>query len=181
MAELCQNHSYDDFLTERAESLTKLIEENYWKGEYYSSKDYVDDRANAIAVLCGICPAERYPAMRKILLTVFNSTPYMERFVLCALCEMGYIRDAFNRMMSRYYNLAVNDNSTLWEDFFILGTRNHAWTGSPVEIAFKYILGFKTEDGFNSYTVDPIKDIFKKIDCSFNLNGKVIKLHFNNK
>jgi len=181
MAELCQNHSYDDFLTERAESLTKLIEENYWKGEYYSSKDYVDDRANAIAVLCGICPAERYPAMRKILLTVFNSTPYMERFVLCALCEMGYIRDAFNRMMSRYYNLAVNDNSTLWEDFFILGTRNHAWTGSPVEIAFKYILGFKTDDGFNSYTVDPVKDIFKKIDCSFNLNGKVIKLHFNNK
>ncbi|MBQ3100881.1 MAG: hypothetical protein IJC50_07825 [Clostridia bacterium] len=178
MADLSGNHKYDDFLTERAQSLTKLIEENYWKGEYYSSKDFVDDRANAIAVLSGICPPERYPAIRKILLTVFNSTPYMERFVLCALCEMGYIRDAYNRMMSRYYNLAVNDNSTLWEDFFILGTRNHAWTGSPVEIAFKYILGFKTNDGFNTYTVDPIKDIFGKVDCSFNLNGKVEKLHF---
>lgn len=177
MAELCGNHDYDAFLSERAESLTALIEKNYWKGEFYASKDFVDDRANAIAVLSGICPPERYPTMRKILLTVFNSTPYMERFVLYALCEMGYIHDAYNRMMSRYYNLARNENSTLWEDFYILGTRNHAWSGSPVEIAFKYLLGFKTDDGFNSYTIDPVKGIFKNIDCSFNLNGKVEELH----
>lgn len=177
MAQISGEHRFDDFLKERSESLAELVEKHFWRGEYYSSREFVDDRANAIAVLSGVCPKERYPAMRKILLTVFNSTPYMERFVLCALCEMGYIHDAYNRMMARYYNLARNENSTLWEDFYILGTRNHAWTGSPVEIAFKYLLGFKTEDGFNTFTVDPVKGIFNKIDCSFNLNGKVVSLH----
>ena len=101
----------------------------------------------------------------------------MERFVLCALCEMGYINDAYNRMMSRYYNLARNENSTLWEDFYILGTRNHAWTGSPVEIAFKYLLGFRTDDGFNTFTVSPVKGIFNEINCSFNLNGKTVEIN----
>jgi len=176
MAEISGDHRFDGFLRERCVSLSALIEINFWKGQYYSSRDFVDDRANAIAVLSGVCPVDRYPLMRKILLTVFNSTPYMERFVLCALCEMGYVRDAYDRMMSRYYNLARNDNSTLWEDFYILGTKNHAWTGSPVEIAFKYLLGFKTTDGFKSFTVDPVKGIFEEIECSFNLNGSVVSL-----
>ncbi len=53
MAELCGNHEHDAFLKQRSESLTALIEENFWKGQYYSSRDFVDDRANAIAVLSG--------------------------------------------------------------------------------------------------------------------------------
>ena len=177
MAEICGNHDYDAFLQERIDTISASVEKYFWKNDHYASGNFVDDRANAIAMLSGICPEERYPAIRKVLLTVFNSTPYMERFVLKALCDMGYIKDAFNRMMSRYYNLAVNENTTLWEDFFILGTRNHAWTGCPLEIAFKYILGFKTEDGFNSYTIDPVDGIFKEIECSFNIAGENVKLH----
>jgi len=101
----------------------------------------------------------------------------MERFVLKALCEMGYIKDAYNRMMSRYYNLAMNENSTLWEDFYILGTKNHAWTGCPLEIAFKYILGLDTEDAFKTYTINPIPGIFKEIKTSFQVNGEIVNLH----
>ncbi len=177
MAEICGNHEFDGFLQERIDTISANVEKYFWKNDHYASGNFVDDRANAIAMLSGICPEERYPAIRKVLLTVFNSTPYMERFVLKALCDMGYIKDAFNRMMSRYYNLAVNENSTLWEDFFILGTRNHAWTGCPLEIAFKYILGFKTEDGFNSYTINPVDGIFKEIECSFNIAGENVELH----
>ncbi len=177
MAEICGNHEFDEFLNERIATISANVEKYFWKVDHYASGNFVDDRANAIAMLSGICPEERYPAIRKVLLTVFNSTPYMERFVLKALCDMGYIKDAYNRMMSRYYNLAVNENSTLWEDFFILGTRNHAWTGCPLEIAFKYILGFKTEDGFNSYNVDPVDGIFKEIECSFNIAGENVELH----
>ncbi len=177
MADITGRHEHDEFLKERIETLSENIEKYFWKNDHYASGNFVDDRANAIAVLAGICPKERYPHMRKVLLTVFNSTPYMERFVLKALCEMGYIKDAYNRMMSRYYNLAVNENSTLWEDFYILGTRNHAWSGSPLEIAFKYILGFKTEDGFKSFTIDPVPGIFKEIYCSFNVDGETIELH----
>ena len=101
----------------------------------------------------------------------------MERFVLKALCEMGYVRDAYNRMMSRYYNLAINENSTLWEDFFILGTKNHAWTGCPLEIAFRYILGFETQDGFQTYTIRPVAGIFKEIKSTIQIGGKTVSLH----
>lgn len=177
MAEICGRHEFDDFLKERVDTLSANIEKYFWKNDHYASGDFVDDRANAIAMLSGVCPPERFPNIRKVLLTVFNSTPYMERFVLKALCEMGYIKDAYNRMMSRYYNLAVNENTTLWEDFYILGTRNHAWSGSPLEIAFRYLLGFKTEDGFKSYTIDPVDGIFKNIECSFNINGENVTLY----
>lgn len=176
MAEILNRHEFDEFLRTRIETLSASIEKFFWKGDHYASGSFVDDRANAIAMLSGACPPERYPAIRKVLLTVFNATPYMERFVLKALCEMGYIKDAYHRMMSRYYNLIVNENSTLWEDFYILGTRNHAWSGSPLEIAFRYFLGLKTEDAFQTYTIHPVPGIFKKIQCSFQAGGKEISL-----
>lgn len=167
MAKICRNSTYDAFLEERIRRLSEGIETHFWNGAYYTSTGFADDRANAIAVLSGVCPNERYPAVRKVLLSVANSTPYFERFVLTALCEMGYVEDAYRRMMARYYNLAMNDNSTLWEDFHILGTKNHAWSGCPLEIAFKYFLGLKTEDGFKTYTVSPVPNIFKEIRYSF--------------
>ena len=176
MAEKTGNHSFDAFLNERVELLSANIEKYYWKEDHYASGELVDDRANAVAMLSGICPEERYPNIRKVLLTVFNSTPYMERFVLTALCKMGYIDDAFDRMMSRYYKLAKNENSTLWEDFYILGTRNHAWSGSPVEIAFRYLLGISSDDGFKTFNVNPHKGIFGYINATFNANGKTVKI-----
>jgi len=177
IGEILGQHQFDEFLQGRIKTISESIDKYFWKRDHYASGVFVDDRANAIAVLCGICPEERYPAVRKVLLTVFNSTPYMERFVLKALCEMGYIKDAYNRMMSRYYNLTVNENSTLWEDFYILGTKNHAWTGSPLEIAFRYILGLDTKDAFKRYTVNPIPGIFKEINCTFPVNGETVEIH----
>ena len=171
----CGNHRYDDFLNQRIDTLTASIEKHFWQGEYYASQNFVDERANAIAVLSGVCPAERYAQVRKILLTVCHSTPYFERFVLLALCEMGFVKDAYNRMMCRYYGLATNENSTMWEDFFILGTKNHAWSGCPLEIAFKYILGLKTDDGFKSYVVSPVEGIFNQINCTFAADGKRVE------
>lgn len=176
MAEKCGNHEYDEFLNQRIALISEGIEKYFWNGKYYTSGSFVDDRANAVAVLSGICPEERYLEIRKILLTVFNSTTYFERFVMAALCEMGYIKDAYNRIMSRYYNLATNENSTLWEDFFILGTRNHAWSGCPLEFAFKYVLGLRTEDAFKTYTVSPVKDIFGEFSCSFRAGGETISI-----
>ena len=176
-AEIIDRHEYDEFLKQRIERITDYIEKNYWKGNYYASGDFVDERANAFAVLSGLCPEERYPYIRYILISVFNSTPYMERFVLSALCEMGYYADAYKRMMSRYYNLIVNENSTLWEDFYILGTKNHAWSGSPLEIAYKYFLGLRTDDAFDSYTVKPVPGIFKEINCCFPLKGSAEHIH----
>ena len=177
MADISGNHNYDEFLNQRIEIISQSIEQKFWKGKFYASGDFVDDRANAIAVLSGVCPKDRYEKMMKILVTVYNSTPYFERFVLTALCEMGYVKEAYRRMMTRYYPLITNDNSTLWEDFYLLGTRNHAWSGSPLEIAFKYILGLKTEDGFKTYSISPVKDVFKEIHCTFPIGGNKVEKH----
>ena len=177
MAAECNNHAYDEFLSQRVRIISEGIENHFWQGEYYASGEFVDERANAVAVLSGICPQDRYAQVRKILLTVCHSTPYFERFVLLALCEMGYVKDAYNRMMCRYYGLATNENSTLWEDFFILGTKNHAWSGCPLEIAFKYILGLKTDDAFKSYTLSPVEDIFGEIKCTFQTANERVEKH----
>lgn len=129
----------------------RSIEDNFnkcfWKGKYYSSAGVVDDRANAMAVLSGLAESDKYPAIRKILLSVHNATPYMENYVLEALCSMGFYQDAYNRMSERYAGLAANENSTLWEDFHILGTRNHAWSGAPLTILFKHFAGITVEKG----------------------------------
>ena len=38
-------------------------------------------------------------------------------------------------------SLIENENTTLWEDFNHLGTKNHAWSGGPAPILFKYFAG----------------------------------------
>lgn len=167
MAEILGDHRFDDFITARKTLIGKAFHKTFWKKFYYSSGSVVDDRANAMAVLAGLCPENCYQYIRMVLLSTFNATVYMENYILMALCEMGYYKDAYRRMVSRYYPLAVNENSTLWEDFFIPGTTNHAWTGAPVTIAFKYFLGLDTTDGFKTYTIHPQKEIFHEMTAEF--------------
>ncbi len=165
MADELKNDAYNDFLTARMEAIERTFNAKYWKEDgYYASGEFVDDRANSMAVLSGLCEKEKYPQIRYLLMSVFNSTTYMENYVLIALCEMGYKADAFRRMMCRYQPLINNENSTLWEDFFHLGTRNHAWSGGPATVLLRYFAGVKED-----LTVETPEDIFplKSIKCSF--------------
>ena len=142
-AEIIGDHGYDDFLKERKSAIETNFEKRYWKGGFYSSGNAADDRANAMAVIVGLCGKERYDAIRFVLNEVHNASVYMEGYVLTALCEMGFREDAFYRMKSRYSRLISNENSTLWEDFSYLGTKNHAWSGAPITILFRYFAGVK--------------------------------------
>ena len=180
MASLLDDHRFDDFLSQRKDILSAAFEKNFWNGRFYASGNFVDDRANAMAVLSGLCPKERYPDIRDILLSVFNSTVYMENYILTALCEMGYYEEAYRRMMSRYYNLASNENSTLWEDFFIQGTKNHAWSGAPATIAFRYFLGLDSTDGFRTFTVNPVSGLFDHMEASFMTKQGPVKVSYHN-
>lgn len=178
VADLLDDHRYDSFINERIEQIGSNFNKRFWKGSYYASKDVVDDRANAVAVLAGLCEKENYEKIKGILLKVFNATVFMENFVLEALCQMGYIEEAYRRMVSRYYNLAVNENSTLWEDFFILGTKNHAWSGAPATIAFKYFLGIDTDDGFKTYTFKPVEGLFDNMSCEFYMGDNKVTINY---
>lgn len=180
MAVKIGNHKYDELINIRKKSLEDNFDKHFWKGKYYASQNFVDDRASAMAVLSGLCKKDNYEKVMKILVSVFNSTVYMENYVLVALCEMGYINEAYKRMVSRYYNLAVNENTTLWEDFYILGTKNHAWSGAPITIAFKYFMGIDTKDGFKTFTVNPVKSLFKKMNCRFEIKDGLVVIDVNN-
>lgn len=138
MAEELQDGRYTEFLRARKESIENNFERAFWTGKGYSSGKVMDDRANAMAVVVGLADIEHADRIRDVLDTVFNATTYMEGYVLEALCRLGFKEDAYKRMMSRYYPLIVNENSTLWEDFFVLGTRNHAWTGAPLTIVCRH-------------------------------------------
>ena len=175
MADVLENHNYDEFISNRMKAIEECFVKRYWneKWKCFASGDFVDDRANAMAVLSGLCDKERYPYIKLILESVFNSTTYMENYVLCALCEMGYKESAFKRMMCRYQPLINSPNSTLWEDFFRLGTRNHAWSGAPVTVLLRYFAGINNDLSVNETDIYPLK----KLDCSFvNKNGKRIRI-----
>ena len=163
--------AYNEFVKARKSAIKATFEDRYWKVAYYASGDFADDRANAMAVLSGLCPKEKYPAISYLLMSVFNSTTYMENYVLTALCEMGYKQDAFRRMMARYYPLIENENTTLWEDFYHLGTKNHAWTGAPVTILFKYFAGVQSDYSVNETSISPLK----RVNCEFrNQKGETV-------
>ena len=80
----------------------------------------------------------------------------MEAFVLESLFQMGFYKEGYKRMLKRYDGLIDNENTTLWEDFEVLGTRNHAWSGGPLTIFYKYFAGIsiKNQDGY-VVVIDP--------------------------
>jgi alpha-L-rhamnosidase len=179
MSGILDDHQFDKFINSRISSIEQNFNNQFWQGEYYSSNGVVDDRSNAMAVLVGLSKEQYNRKISFVLQTTFNASIYMEGYVLSALCEMGCYHEAYMRLRSRYYNLAVNENSTLWEDFFILGTKNHAWSGSPAMIAFKYFMGIDTDDNFKSYTVNPVPDLFDYQRVQFMLSdGKLVTVEY---
>ncbi len=129
-----------------------------------------DDRANALAVLSGLADinnSTRFETIKHVLTTVYNSSPYMERYVLDALCEMGLVEEAQARIRTRYKAMVEEDYSTLWEFWDKgSGTMNHAWSGGPLLTMSQYMAGIApSEPGYATYTVKPELGNLKSIDC----------------
>ena len=132
-----------DFINERMSSIegsyNKLFNKN---NEFFYGKTdngQPDDRANALAFLSGLAPRESYSGITKVLSTTENSSPYMEKYVLDALCMMGEVDLAVKRIKRRYKGMVDEDYSTLWEFWTKEGTKNHAWSGGPLIIMDKYL------------------------------------------
>lgn len=144
----------------------------YWdeKLQHYHTPDYTeqpDDRVQAMAVLAGFVPKERYEAMRKFFKKHYQSSTYMEKYVLEALCKMGYYDDALERMEKRFGNMVAAKYTTLWEGWMYTGGRgmkyksghgtyNHAWSGGGLTILSQYIAGIApVEPAFKRFAVQP--------------------------
>ncbi len=180
----------------------KTIRDNFdkvfWTGTEYRDPKYggqTDDRANAMAVISGLAKEENYPAIREVLLKQKHASPYMEKYVLEALCKMGYHDDAMSRMKERFKKMVEHPYySTMWEGWgigaegFGGGTTNHAWSGGGLTILSQYITGVSpTKPAFEEFTVaphlGPLKWIksstptkFGSIDVELNRTGETVTM-----
>ena len=140
-----------------------------WTGRGYKSSGVLrpDDRANALAVLSGLAGQDKYGAIASVLTTTKNASPYMEFYVLEALCRMERYEDAKQRMLQRYDPMIKEDYSTLWEGWTKLdGTMNHAWSGGPLVIMSKYFAGVRPlKAGYEEVLIAPQLPALETVRC----------------
>ena len=169
MAKLLGKDDDISFFSERKD----LIEKGYkklWTKKGYKSDDVKkpDDRANALAVLSGLAEKEQFSTIKNVLTTTQNASPYMEYYVLEALCKMGEYEAAYSRIKDRYADMISADYSTLWENWDMYwGTKNHAWSGGPLVIMSKHFAGITPlETGYNKVKIDPQYTLSDSMTCT---------------
>ena len=166
MADVLGKNSAD--LTAKMRKIKTGYEALWTKDGYKSIVDAApDDRANALAVISGLAGKDRYDVITTLLTNTFNASPYMEYYVLEALCQMEQYDAARSRMLQRYDANIKEDYSTLWELWKKSdGTRNHAWSGGPLVIMSKYFAGIRPVDaGYAAFTIKPQMTTLQKIHC----------------
>lgn len=86
-------------------SIERCFDTKFWTGSAYRSPGYkgeTDDRSQAMAVVSGLASKDKYPALTKVLKKEYHASPYMEKYVLEALFQMGEPAFALERMKQRY-------------------------------------------------------------------------------
>ena len=169
MADVIGENKDIPFITERKNAIAKGYE-NLWTENGFKSEDAKkpDDRANALAVLAGLAKKEQYSTVKNVLTTTKNSSPYMEYYVLEALCKMGEYDAAKSRIKERYEGMMCEDYSTLWEFWDSWrGTKNHAWSGGPLVIMSKHFAGIiPLEAGYEKVKIEPQYALSDNISCT---------------
>ncbi len=169
MAAILEKNDDISFITQRKEAISKgykaLWTENGFKSEDAKKPD---DRANALAVLSGLAEKEQYNTITNVLTTTKNSSPYMEYYVLEALCKMGEYEAAKDRIKDRYNDMVNADYSTLWEFWDSWrGTKNHAWSGGPLVIMSKHFAGITPiAAGYEKIKIDPQYTLSDTMSCT---------------
>lgn len=161
-AEMLGHTDEAKWANDAAKKLNDTFRSTFWTGKGYRFNTYkgkTDDRTQSLAVLAGIATADQYPEILNLFKTTKFASPYMERYVLEAMCEMGFTQEAMNRMIDRYKPMVDSTYSTLWELFKFQdasSSYNHAWSGGPLIIMSKYIAGIAPEKpAFEEFNVKP--------------------------
>lgn len=155
--------------SKRMQSIKDNFSSAFWveNEQYFRSHKLVhpDDRANAMAIIAGLAKPEQFSGIRKVLENQMFSSPYMEKYVLEALCKMGSATHALERMKKRYSEMVQSPSSTLWEVWSGLkgGTINHGWN-APNTILSQYIAGlYPLQPGWSCYQVMPQMGELKQV------------------
>lgn len=182
MADILGKKEESNQMVERLANLKTNYHQLWTENGYQTpGSPFVDERANALAVLSGLADADQYDTITNILTTSQQSTVYMEKYVLEALCQMGKIEEAQERIQNRYNEMVNGEEacSTLWENWNVkTGTKNHAWAGGPLIIMSKYFAGIEPlEKGYDVISVKPQFGKLKRIICQVNTNKGQVILH----
>lgn len=178
--------------------MKNALNTEFWNGKAYRHPAYkgmTDDRCQALAVVAGIADQQKYPALLDVFKTEEHASPYMEKYVLEALFQMGNVDFAIERMKKRFGNMVNHpDYATLFEGWGIGaegyggGTTNHAWSGGALTILSQYLCGIEPlEAGYNSFQIIPnpgsvkhasatIQSVKGFISCSFYNTDHAFKL-----
>ncbi len=169
MAEILGKEEDISFITQRKEAIAKGYKA-LWTEDGFRSNDVKkpDDRANALAILSGLAVKEQYDTVTNVLRSTKNSSPYMEYYVLEALCKMGEYEAAEERIKDRYKDMMSEDYSTLWEFWESWqGTKNHAWSGGPLVIMSKHFAGVvPLEAGYEKVKIEPQYALSDRMNCT---------------
>ena len=169
MAELLGKQDESCSFITRKNGIKNSYDKSFWKGSFYYDKTdngKPDDRANALAVISGLAEPDKYADIVEVLEKTTNSSPYMEKYVLDALCIAGRIDKAIIRMKTRYKEMVDYDYSTLWEYWNQDGTLNHAWSGGPLITMSKYIAGIRPlEAGYKRFEIKPCLADLTNVKC----------------
>ena len=147
-------------------TIERCFDTKYWTGTAFRAPGYrgeTDDRAQAMAVVSGLATTDKYKTLTQVLREERHASPYMEKYVLEALFQMGEADLALQRMKERYSRmLDYSDYTTLFEGWgigeegFGGGTINHAWSGGPLTLLSQRVCGITpTSPGFRTFRVAP--------------------------
>src|SRR5690606_37803094 len=124
----------------------------------------------------------------------YHASPYMEKFVLEALFQMGAADLALERVKIRHKEMVFSNSSTLWETWNpgFHESMNHGWSGGPLSLLMQYVVGVSIiEPEFKTFSVRPrlgiIKNIaavvptkFGLIDVKINQDTSFFRMSLNN-
>ncbi len=138
---------------EQMSALKQAFNAHFWNGSEYRDPQYedaTDDRVHALAVVSGLADRDKYPAILEVFRTQEHASPYMEKYVLEAMLQMGHGAEGLARHNRRFSKMVEDDRfTTLFEGWgigaegFGGGSVNHAWSGGGLTIASQYICGIR--------------------------------------
>ena len=175
MALLTGNEMDVPIYKRQMERIKKAFDQ-YWNGYAYRHPQYhgeTDDRVQALAVVSGIADKAKYDCLSDVMTTQWHASPYMEKYVMEALCRMGHYSFALERMKKRFGSMVNDSNHTTlfegWEEGgFGGGSTNHAWSGGAVTVIAQYICGIvPTEEGYAKFDVRPCPEVLKEVSIEF--------------
>lgn len=132
----------------------------------------VDDRVNALAVVAGLVPEERYQDMRDLFMGEGvhtapheNASIYLEKYVQEALFLMGYDEDAMLRMARRHMDAVNRTDDTTLPEHWSGGTKNHGWSGGSMIAMSRRVTGVEpTSHAYETWHIVPQMGNFVSVD-----------------